>query len=185
MAGNTLAGTAQRIFKVLSHAIQTTRRRWKPIQRKIADKLKTRAEKKAYEKALKTETLSNAQILSNAIRLEDLEKQINASLPKDSPFSEVENQGKTPELEKRVGPVPEINLARLKPVKWEVWPFIVFLMGQRAVRWVLMAFFLIAGGYIAKATLAPLLNRTPVNTFQHPAFARYGGLDAQRQFSAL
>jgi len=164
LAGTALAGTVQRIFKALSHAARMVWHWWEPIQTKIADKLKARAEKKAYEEALRTETLSNAQILSNAIRLEDLEKQIEASLPKDSPLSEVGKQEKPPESKKRVWPVPEINFARLKTSEWKVPPFILFLMGQRAVRWVLTAFFLIAGGYIAKATLAPLLNRAPVNT---------------------
>jgi 23S rRNA (uracil1939-C5)-methyltransferase len=163
LAGTALAGTVVRVFKVLSHAARAGWQWRGPIQRKIADKLKARAEKKAYEEALRTETLSNAQILSNAIRLEDLEKQIEASFPKASPLSETENQGKPLESKKRVWPVPEINLARVKKFKWEVWPFILSLMGQRTVRWVLTAFFLIAGGYIAKATLAPLLNRTPVN----------------------
>ncbi|HXL72145.1 MAG TPA: 23S rRNA (uracil(1939)-C(5))-methyltransferase RlmD, partial [bacterium] len=162
--GTAIAGAFQRIFKALSRAIRTVWRWCGPFQKQIADKLKARAEKKAYQEALRTETLSSAQILSNAIRLEDLEKQLQESLPLDSLSVEMESQEKPTESKTRIWPVPQMNLARAKAFEWRIPPFILFLTGQRAVRWVLAAFFLTAGGYIAKATLAPLLNRTPVNT---------------------
>jgi 23S rRNA (uracil1939-C5)-methyltransferase len=162
LAGAKVSRWVQRFFKVLSDTARIVGQWYAPMQRKIADKLKARAEKKAYEQALKTETLSNAQILSNAIRLEDLEIQLKESLPKED-----ENQKKPVESEKKVSSVldltvPKINIPKVP--EWQVMPFILFLMGQRVVRWALAAVFLATGGYIATATLAPLLNRTPVST---------------------
>jgi 23S rRNA (uracil1939-C5)-methyltransferase len=163
LAGAALAGIVQKVFKLLSRATRTMQEWGGPVQRKIANKLKARAEKKAYEQALRTETLSNAQILSNAIRLEDLEKQLQESLPQDELPEDVESQKKQREPVMPVSPVPQVNLARTKTLSWQARPFILFLVSQKAVRWALVLFFLIAGGYIAKATLAPLLHRTPVN----------------------
>ena len=164
LAGAKVSRLGQSFFKVLSDTARRVGQWCAPIQIKIANKLKARAEKKAYERALKTETLSSAQILSNAIRLEDLEIQLKESLP-----SENENEKKPIESEEKLSSVldltvPKINILRVKIPEWQVMPFILFLMGQRVVRWGLAAVFLAMGGYIATATLAPLLIRTPVNT---------------------
>ncbi len=133
------------------------------IQKDIAAKLKEREEKEAYKRALKTETLSEAQLLANAIRLEDLEKQLE-----EAAKTPVQSREKPLEPEKKMVPpfkwtIPKINLPRIKLPQLRVMPFIEFWTGQKTVRWVLAAVFLAMGGYIAMATLAPLLKRTPVN----------------------
>jgi hypothetical protein len=145
-------------------ATQPVWKRFGVFQNKIAAKLKERAEKEAYEKALKTETLSQEQLLANAISLEDLEKQLQESQTDGS-----QNQEKPSEPKKKTAPVfnwtfPKVNLDLVKVPQWQVKPFFLSLTGHKAIRWVLAAVFLAIGGYIAKATLAPLLARTPVNT---------------------
>jgi hypothetical protein len=166
-----LGRALQRIGTILINVTKVIWVWWAAFLRDAVINFKKWSERRAYERALEQETVSKAQLLSNAIRLADLEIQLKESLAsavKSQKKLKVEKIKVKREKPKMVWPLFDWILPKVEVPAWQVMPFFMSLMGQRVVRWVLAAFFLTVGGYIATATLAPLLNRASVN----PAFTQ-------------
>jgi 23S rRNA (uracil1939-C5)-methyltransferase len=166
-------------WAVLSNLAIVAKEGWGSFSRQTAANLKERAEKQAYLKALEQENISKAQLLSNAIRLADLEIQLKDSLASAVKTQKKAKAEKKIEIKEKVKKskldwiplwlsLPRVKLPQVRLPEWDLMPLMMLVFGNKIARWTVAAFFLMVGGYIATAKIAPLLSRSSVN----PAFTQ-------------
>ncbi len=150
---------------------------WTQVFRaQVAANLQEQEQKRALERAMRESEMSQAQLLSHAIRLADLELQLKDSLSsavkernaKPVPI-EPEPKPEAKEKKKFVLPLPQwkmplvpwlvLNLPKVSFSAFEM--ALAAVAGNRIFRLAFAAIFLTFGGYLATAKIAPMLMGTP------------------------